>query len=97
MTGVLPVGAQHGLRNAAPGQRAEVLIRGRRAPVMSVTLEHTTLDLTEVDSPRLGEEVLVLGGRGPARIALDDIAVWQGRPPLEVAMTFSKRLPVRAN
>lgn len=97
VTGVLPVGAQHGLRNAAPGQRAEVLIRGRRAPVMSVTLEHTTLDLTEVDSPRLGEEVLVLGGRGPERIALDDIAVWQGRPPLEVAMTFSKRLPVRAN
>lgn len=95
VTGVLPVGAQHGLRNAAPGRTAEVLIRGRRAKVMSVTLEHTTLDLTGVDSPRLGEEVLLLGGDGPARIALEDVAAWQERPPLEVAMTFSKRLPAR--
>jgi alanine racemase len=95
VTGVLPVGAQHGMRTAAPGQVAEVLIRGRRAKVMSVTLEHTTLDLTGIDSPRLGEEVLVLGGEGPARIGLEDVASWQGRPPLEVSMTFSKRLPAR--
>ena len=95
VTGVLPVGAQHGFRNAAPGGRIEALIRGRRVPVMSVTLEHTTLDLTGIDSPRLSEEVLLLGGDGPQRITLDDIAGWQGRPPLEVTMTFSKRLPAR--
>ena len=95
VTGVLPVGAQHGMRGAAPGRTAEVLIRGQRAKVMSVTLEHTTLNLTGIDSPRLGEEVLLLGGDGPARIALEDVAAWQGRPPLEAAMTFSKRLPVR--
>lgn len=95
VTGVLPVGAQQGFRNAAPGQKAEVVIRGRRARVMSVTLEHTTLDLTGIDSPRLGEEVLLLGGDGAARITLDDVAGWQGRPPLEVTMTFSKRLPAR--
>jgi len=95
VTGVLPVGAQHGLRNAAPGQTAEVLIRGRRAPVMSVTLEHTTVNLTGLESPRVGEEVLVLGGDGPARITLEDVGAWQGRPPLEAAMTFSKRLPAR--
>jgi alanine racemase len=95
VTGVLPVGAQHGMRGAAPGRTAEVLIRGQRAKVMSVTLEHTTLNLTGIDSPRVGEEVLVLGGDGPARITLEDVAAWQGRPPLETAMTFSKRLPVR--
>jgi alanine racemase len=95
VTGVLPVGAQHGFRNAGPDRRAEALIRGQRVKVMSVTLEHTTLDLTGIDSPRLGETVLLLGGDGGARIALDDVAQWQGRPPLETAMTFSKRLPIR--
>lgn len=95
VTGALPVGAQHGVRNAAPGRRAEALIRGQRVPVMSVTLEHTTLDLTGIDAPRLGETVLLLGGDGDTRIALDDVAGWQGRPPLEAAMTFSKRLPAR--
>mgnify|MGYP003353075160 CR=1 FL=1 len=45
-----------------PGHRVEALIRGQRVKVMSVTLEHTTLDLTGIDSPRLGEEVLLLGG-----------------------------------
>lgn len=95
VTGVLPVGAQHGFRNAAPGRRIEALIRGRRVPVMSVTLEHTTLDLTGLDSPGLGEEVLLLGGDGSRRIAIEELAGWQERPPLEVAMTFSKRLPAR--
>jgi alanine racemase len=82
------------MRGAAPGATAEVLVRGRRARVMSVSLEHTTLDLSGIEAPTLGEQVVVLGGDGPARITLETIAGWQGRAPLEVAMTFSCRLPM---
>lgn len=95
VTGVIPVGMQHGMRGAMPGATAQVLVRGRRARVMSVSLEHMTLDLSDIDAPALDEEVVVLGGNGPARITLEEIAAWQGRAPLEVAMTFSRRLPAR--
>jgi len=93
-TGVLPLGMQHGLRAAAPGQTAQASFRGRRVRVMSVSLEHTTLDLTGIDAPRLGEPVHLLGGDGDLGIAIREVAAWQNRSALEVAMTFSERLPV---
>jgi alanine racemase len=92
-TGVLPVGLHHGMRGASPGKTAEALFRGRRVRVMSVSLEHTTLDLTGIEDPRLGEPVYLLGGRGPRRISIGDVATWQDRSPLEVVMTYSTRLP----
>jgi alanine racemase len=95
LTGVVPLGVHHGMRAAAPGQTAEVLFRGRRAPVLSVSLEHTTLDLTGADDPKVGEVVTAIGEDGDARIAIEEVAARQGRTPLEVAMTFSRRLPVR--
>ena len=96
VTGVIPMGLTNGLRNAPKGQAIEMLLRGRRVPVMSVSLEHTTLDLSEIDEPRVGEDVVALGEQAGARITLDEIAGRLGRSPLEVTMTFSKRLPLRA-
>lgn len=95
MTGVLPMGMHNGLRMPAAGKTACVLFRGRRVPVLSVSLEHTTIDLTDLAEPRVGEEVTVLGPQGTERITIEEMAEWQGRSPLEVAMTLSKRLPFR--
>lgn len=95
VTGVVPMGMHHGMRGAAPGQTAEVLFRGRRTPVLSVSLEHTTIDLTGVEDPRLGEAVTALGSDGDDRITIEEMGERQARAPLEVAMTFSHRLPVR--
>ena len=94
-TGVLPMGMTNGLRMPATGNQAFALFRGRRVPVLSVSLEHTTLDLTDLQDLKVGEAVTVLGADGAERITIEDIAEWQGRAPLEVAMTLSKRLPFR--
>ena len=51
-------------------------------------------ELDRLRMMRLAEEGLGLGDLLPD-FALEDVAAWQGRPPLEAAMTFSKRLPVR--
>ena len=93
-TGVVPVGMQHGMRGPAADQAAAALFRGRRVPVMGVSLEHTTLDLSALGDARLGEEVMLLGGADGACITVEEMAAWQRRTPLEVAMTFSRRLPV---
>ena len=84
-----------GMRGTAAGNVAMVLMRGRRVPVMGVSLEHTTLDLGGIDTPCIGEEVTVLGADGSDRITIDEMAAWLGRTNIEVVMTFSRRLPFR--
>jgi len=95
VTGVLPMGMHNGLRSPAAGKTACVLFRGRRVPVLSVSLEHTAIDLTDLAEPRVGEEITVIGRDGGEQITIEEMAEWQARSPLEVAMTLSKRLPFR--
>ncbi len=94
-TGVAPMGMQQGNRGTAPGQAAQAIVAGRRAPVMSVSLEHATLDLSRLRNAALGEIVTFLGAAGDDIISIEDLAAWQGRTPLETAMTFSGHLPIR--
>ncbi len=91
-TGVAPVGAAQGLARPAPGSRPEALIRGRRAPILAVSLEHLTLDLSEVEDAAVGDAVLLLGGDGGAAIGLGELAAWSGRRELDTVLALSGRL-----
>ena len=93
--GVVPMGMAQGMRSAAPGGSATALIRGQRVDVLSVSLEHATLDLSNVEEPLVGEVVTFLGECGADRITLDEMSLWRASSPLEVAMTFSGKLPCR--
>ena len=85
-TGVAPVGAAQGLARPAPGSRPEALIRGRRAPVLAVSLEHLTVDLTDIGDAAAGDAVLLLGGEGDAAIGLGEFAAWSGRRALDAVL-----------
>ena len=91
--GVVPLGLIDGYRPARAGV-AEMLVRGRRVPVLRTSLEATTLDLTDIPDVGLGEPVIALGEDGSERITLEDMATWQGTSALEVLTTFSDRMPV---
>lgn len=91
-TGVAPVGAAQGVARPVPGSRPEALIRGRRAPVLAVSLEHLTLDLSEVEDAAVGDAVLLLGGDGETAIGLDEFAAWSGRRALDTVLALSGRL-----
>lgn len=91
--GVVPLGLNDGYRNPAKGRTAAVLLRGRRVPVIGVSLEHTTIDLSAIEHPAVGEEVSVLGGAGTEAIGLPEMAESQGVRPIDVLMAFSRRLP----
>ena len=92
VTGVAPLGLGDGMRKVAPGQAMSLLIRGQRAPVIGVSLEHTTLDLTAIDSPQVGDEVIVVGASDGLSNSFKDLAGWLGCGELEAVMTFSGRL-----
>lgn len=93
--GVLPIGLFDGYRKATPGKHPIMLLRGCGVEVLGVSLEHTVVDLSSVEHPEIGEEVMVLGESNGASITAETLGEWQGRLPLEVLMGFNGTLPVR--
>lgn len=94
-TGVIALGAGDGMRGGRGVAQPEVLVRGVRAPVIGVSLEHTVVDLSACGTARIGDEVVVMGAAGEDRITLNDWAAWLGSTPLDVLMAFSGRLDCR--
>ncbi len=91
--GVVPFGLADGNRPPARGLGAGVLVRGRRAPVIAVSLEHLTIDLSDDDEVTIGDTVTVIGAEGTERITLDEVAGWWRARKIDVIMSLSGRLP----
>lgn len=73
---VLPFGYSDGYPRML-SNRAEVLIRGRRAPIRGrVCMNICMADVTDIPDVETGDEVLVLGRQGRETIDADDIAGW---------------------
>lgn len=89
--GVVPLGLGDGMRQAAE-RGMSLLVRGQRAPVIGVSLEHTTLDLTAIDAAQVEDEAVVVGASNGLSNSFRDLASWFGCGELEAVMTFSGRL-----
>ena len=92
--GVAPVGLAHGFARVAPGKTPFALVGGKRVRILAVSLEHTTVDLDGSDTAAPGDEVTLLGGDGPERITLDDLAGWHDESPIETVMRLSGRAEI---
>jgi alanine racemase len=91
--GVLPVGYADGYDRAL-GNRAHVLIRGRRAPVLGrICMNLCMVDLTDVPGTRLEDEAVLLGSSGEERIAAETMAEWAGTINYEIVTRISPFLP----
>ena len=91
ITGVVPLGRRDGYRWAAE-QSAAMLVHGQRAPVIGLSLEHATLDLTDIPSAHVGDDVVALGGDGDAAITLAELAAWRSSTPVETLLDFAGRV-----
>lgn len=91
--GVLPVGYADGYDRAL-GNSAWVLVRGRRAPVIGrVCMNLTMIDVTDIESPSLEEEVVLLGRSGDEEISAETMASWAGTINYEIVTRISPLLP----
>lgn len=92
--GVLPVGLAHGIGRPAPGNTGEVLVRGRRVPILAVSLEHTTVDLTRCPDAEVADAVMLVGQDEGASLGLAEYAGWRNESSLESLMHLAGRAHV---
>jgi alanine racemase len=91
--GTLPVGYADGYPRRLTGS-AEVLVRGRRCPVLgAVCMDMTMIDLSDIPDAAVGEEVVLLGDQGGARISAAELAARAGLVEYEITCGISKRVP----
>ena len=90
---VLPVGYGDGFRRS-PRNWVEVLVRGKRAPIVGVVcMDMTMIDVTDVPGAREGDEVVLIGKQDQDAITAADVARLLGTIPYEVITQILARVP----
>ncbi len=88
----IPVGYADGFRRSPPWR--EVLVRGRRAPVVGqVCMDYALIDVSEIAGVRRGDPVVLIGTQGGQAITADEVAEWLGTISYEVVATILPRVP----
>ncbi|MGH7230656.1 MAG: alanine racemase [Nitrospiraceae bacterium] len=90
---VLPVGYADGY-NRLLSNRGEVLIQGRRSPVVGrICMDMTMVDVTDSPDVRPGDDAVLIGRQGAERISAADLATWLDTIPYEVLCGIGPRVP----
>ena len=91
----LPIGYGDGYPRIL-SNRASVLVKGQRAPLVGrVCMDMVMADVTDIPDVTLGDEVVLLGRQGEARITPDELAELAETIPYEIMLGFGARIPVR--
>lgn len=88
---VVPVGYADGYSRAL-SNRAWVLVRGKRRPVVGVVcMDQIMIDLGD-DWVPIGEEAVLIGAQGGERITVNEMACWQDTVLHDVVARLGKRV-----
>jgi len=93
-TGVVPFGLHDGNASIVEENRPAVLFKDKRREVLGVSLEHLVFEVEDGTELEIGDEITLVGGKGPEKIELVEFAAWQQNSPLEALMILSNRLPI---
>ena len=89
---ILPVGYDDGV-DWRLSNKGHVLVRGRRVPIVGrISMDYTSVDVSDVPGVGPGERVTLLGADGGARIRAEEIAALAGTVPYDVTCSIGKRV-----
>jgi alanine racemase len=89
----LPIGYADGYPRRL-SNRAAVLVRGVRAPVVGrVCMDTTMVDVTDVPGVERGDEVVLWGRQGTTELRVDEVAAAAETIAYELLSTVGKRIP----
>jgi alanine racemase len=86
-------GYADGLRRALSG-RAQLLVRGRRAPIAGrIAMDMCMLDVTDIPGVAPDDEAAIIGSQGDERIDADELAALADTISWEILAGISARVP----
>ena len=88
----LPAGYGDGYMRAMSG-RAEVILHGKRYPVVGRICMDQIMVAIGADSAYNGDDAILLGESGAAAITIEDLAAWADTIPHEVLTSINTRVP----
>jgi alanine racemase len=90
---LLPVGYADGLNRLLSNQ-GQVLVRGQRAPIAGrISMDHTSVDVTDVAGVEVGDEVVLIGTQHEEKITAAEMAKRTGTISYEVLCDIGARVP----
>lgn len=88
----VPVGYGDGYFRSM-SNKAEVLLRGKRYPVVGrISMDQIVVNI-ENDSAYNGDEVILFGSDGTNKITVEELADWAGTIPYEILTNINTRVP----
>ena len=88
----LPIGYGDGYPRIL-GNRADVLVRGRRARVIGrVCMDMIMVDVTDIPGVTAADEVVLMGAQGEDCISPEELARHAETIPYEIILGFSRRV-----
>ena len=72
-----------------------VLLHGKRCPMVGkVCMDQFVIDITDVENPQEGDEIVIVGRQGEEYISLEEIGEKSGTISIEVLCDIGKRMPI---
>lgn len=89
----IPIGYHDGLPRSLSNKGA-MLVNGVRCPVVGrVSMDWTTIDVTDVENVSVGSEVILIGVQGDQQITAEVMAEWAETISYEITCGISGRVP----
>lgn len=90
---ILAAGYGDGIPRAC-SNRAQVLIRGQRCPVLGrVTMDQTIVDVSRVAEVKVGDQATLVGRQEEGMIGITEFSHWADTIPWETLTSVTKRVP----
>jgi alanine racemase len=95
LAGTVPIGYHDGIPRVL-SNIGQFIVRGQAAPIIGrVSMDWTTIDVTDVNGISLGDDVTIIGSDGPEQIRAEDLAGLTNTISYEITCGISPRVTRR--
>jgi alanine racemase len=89
----LAIGYADGFNRHLSGQGADVLIHGRRCPLLGrVTMDQIMVDLSHLPAAAIGDTAILIGSSGSEQILAAEVAARAGTIPWDIFTSIGPRV-----
>jgi len=92
--GIVPLGYVDGIFRCQ-ANHGSVLVHGKRCPMVGNTcMDQFVIDITDIDDPKEGDEVVIISRQGEEYISAEEVGEKSGTISIEVICDLGKRMPI---